>query len=204
VDWAETAEKGMAWAKWNTYDLGILDATLTGMGGVEACYKLRHRGMTFPIIILSAAPDAAPKEQALQCGADDYLQRPFFMAELVARMRALLRRGDDAMEPVITLGDLTMDTVNHTATRAKRELTLNRKEFSLLEYFMRNPGVTLTRAMILEHVWDANVDPFTNTVDVHMRFLRQKVDAGFKRKLLKTVHGYGYKFDAQREARIAD
>jgi len=198
ADWADAAEKGLAWAKWNSYDLGIFDATLKDISGIETCQRLRQRGTTFPIIILSATPDGAPKEQALQCGADDYLQRPFFMAELVARMRALLRRGDDAMEPVITLCDLTMDTVNHTAKRGRRELTLNRKEFSLLEYFMRNPGVTLTRAMILEHVWDANVDPFTNTVDVHMRFLRQKVDAGFKRKLLKTVHGYGYKFDVLR------
>ena len=111
-------------------------------------------------------------------------------------MRALLRRGENTIEPVITLGDLVMDTVSHTAARGKRELALTRKEFSLLEYFMRNPGVTLTRAMILEHVWEADADPFTNTVDVHMRFLRHKVDDGFKRKLLKTVHGYGYKFNA--------
>ena len=198
ADWADAAEKGLAWAKWNTYDLGIFDATLTGISGIETCQRLRGRGTTFPIIILSAPTDAPTKAEALNCGADGFLSKPFFMAELVARMRALLRRGEDAMEPVITLGDLTLDTVNRTAARAKRELALNRKEFSLLEYFMRNPGVTLTRAMILEHVWDTNVDPFTNTVDVHIRFLRQKVDAGFKRKLLKTVHGYGYKFDAQR------
>jgi len=168
------------------------------VSGIETCQRLRQRGMTFPIIILSAATDTLTKAEALECGADDYLQKPFFMAELVARIRALLRRGDNAEEPVVKLGGLVMDTIGHTITRAGKALELNRKEFSLLEYFMRNPGVTLTRAMILEHVWDANADPFTNTVDVHIRFLRQKVDAGFKRKLLKTVHGYGYKFDAQR------
>jgi DNA-binding response OmpR family regulator len=194
VDWADSAEKGLAWAKWNRYDLGIIDAKQTGTSGIEACQGLRQRGMTFPIVILSAMSDALTKADALDRGADEYLQKPFFMAELVARIRALLRRGEHGMEPVITLGNLVLDTVKHTATRAKRELALSRKEFSLLEYFMRNPGVTLTRAMILEHVWDANADPFTNTVDVHVRFLRHKVDAGFKRKLLKTVHGYGYKF----------
>lgn len=194
VDWADSADKGLAWAKWNRYDLGIFEATLPDITGIEACQKLRERGNTFPIVILAAVTDAVTKAEALDCGADDYLQKPFFMAELVARVKALVRRGDDAEEPVIKRADLVMDTIGHTVTRAGRVLELNRKEFGLLEYFMRNPNVTLTRAMILEHVWDANADPFTNTVDVHMRFLRQKVDAGFKRKFLKTVHGYGYKF----------
>jgi DNA-binding response OmpR family regulator len=199
VDWADNAEKGLTWVKLNSYDLGIFGATLPGMGGIEACRKLRQHGRPFPIVILSATTDALTKAEAMGRGADDYLQKPFFMAELVARVRALLRRGGKLEEPGIKLGDMVMDTVKHTAMRAGHGLTLNRKEFSLLEYFMRNPGVTLTRAMILEHVWDANADPFTNTVDVHVRFLRQKVDAGFKRKLLKTVYGYGYKLDAHGE-----
>ena len=199
VDWADSGEKGLAWARLNDYDLGIFAAKLPGMGGIEACRKLRQRGRTFPIVILSVMSDAVTKAKALNSGADDCLQKPFFMAELVARMRALLRRAGNAMEPVIRLGDMVMDTIKHTAARAGKDLKLNRKEFSLLEYFMWNPGVTLTRAMILEHVWDANADPFTNTVDVHVRFLRHKVDGGFKRKLLKTVHGYGYKFEASDE-----
>ncbi len=196
VDWADSAEKGLAWVKMNEYDLGIFDVKLPGVGGIEACRKLRERGRSFPIIILSVMNDAVTKVDALNLGADDYLQKPFFMAELVARAKALLRRGKRAEEPVIKLADMVMDTVKHMAARAGKPLDLNRKEFSLLEYFMRNPGVTLTRAMIMEHVWDANADPFTNTVDVHVRFLRQKVDSGHRLKLLKTVHGYGYKFEA--------
>ena len=198
VDWADSAEKGLAWVKLNSYDLGIFDVKLPGMGGIEACQRLRQRGRTFPIVILSVMSDAVTKVGALNHGADDYLQKPFFMAELVARVKALLRRGANAIDPVIKLADVVMDTVKHTAKRNGKLLDLNRKEFSLLEYFMRNPGVTLTRAMIMEHVWDANADPFTNTVDVHIRFLRQKIDAGRRQKLLKTIHGYGYKFDAAR------
>src|ERR1035441_3004118 len=98
VDWAHNAETGLAWAKWNSYDLGVFGAKLRGMGGVEACYKLRHRGATFPIVILSATTDTLTKAEALECGADDHLQKPFFMAELVARMRALLRRGENTIE----------------------------------------------------------------------------------------------------------
>ncbi len=198
VDWAESAEKGLAWVKLNSYDLGIFDVKLSGMGGIEACQRLRQRGRTFPVVILSVMGDAVTKVGALNQGADDYLQKPFFMAELIARVKALLRRGANAMEPVIKLADIVMDTVKHTAKRDGQLLDLNRKEFSLLEYFMRNPGVTLTRAMIMDPVWDANADPFTNTLDVHIRFLRKKVDSGRHRKLLKTIHGYGYKFDAPR------
>jgi DNA-binding response OmpR family regulator len=195
VDWADNAEKGLAWVKLNSYDLGIFDVKLPKIGGIEACRMLRERGWNFPIIILSVMNDAATKVEALNSGADDYLQKPFFMAELVARVRALLRRGKKTDEPVIKLADMVMDTVKHTAARGGKLLELNRKEFSLLEYFMQNPGVTLTRAMIMEHVWDANADPFTNTVDVHVRFLRQKIDSGHRQKLIKTVHGYGYKFE---------
>jgi DNA-binding response OmpR family regulator len=195
VDWADNAEKGLAWVKLNSYDLGIFDVKLPKMGGIEACQRLRERGRGFPIIILSVMSDAVTKVEALNLGADDYLQKPFFMVELVARVRALLRRGKRVEEPVIKLADMVIDTVKHAAMRAGKPLTLNRKEFNLLEYFMRNPGATLTRAMIMEHVWDANADPFTNTVDVHVRFLRQKVDSGHRQKLIKTVHGYGYKFE---------
>ena len=195
VDWADTGEKGLAWAKVNSYDLGICDVRLPGMGGLEGCRLIREKGKDFPVIMLSVMNDAITKVEALNNGADDYLAKPFFMAELLARVRALLRRQKAVSGPLFTVADLRLDVAAHTVLREEKAIRLNRKEFSLLEYFMRHPGVTLTRAMILEHVWDMNADPFTNTVDVHVRFLRQKIDDGHRKKLLKTVHGYGYKLE---------
>ena len=196
VDWANTGEEGLGWAKVNDYDIGIFDVRLPGMSGVEVCRTLRERKKELPIIMLSVMNDAVTKVEALNAGADDYLAKPFFMAELLARMRALLRREHKTTGPVLRIADLVLDTVSHGVRRGKQQIRLNRKEFSLLEYLMRHPGVTLTRGMILEHVWDMNADPFTNTVDVHIRFLRQKIDEGHGMKLIKTVHGYGYKIEA--------
>ncbi|HEX4103938.1 MAG TPA: response regulator transcription factor [Candidatus Paceibacterota bacterium] len=196
VDWAETGEKGLMWAKVNSYDIGIFDIKLAGgQNGIQVCRTIRERGKNFPIIILSVTGDVSTKIEALNLGADDYLAKPFSLAELLARVRALLRRERKIVGPRLSLGDLEMDTQAHTVARAGKRIELNRKEFALLEYLMRNPGTTLTRAMILEHVWDMNADPFTNTVDVHIRFLREKIDIGHKKKLLKTVHGFGYKIE---------
>ena len=197
VDWSNTGEEGLGWGKVNDYDVGIFDVRLPGMSGVDVCRVLREKKRTFPIIMLSALNDAITKVDAFNIGADDYLAKPFFMAELLARIRALLRRERRVTGPVLRVADLTLDTVSHIANRGRRRLSLNRKELSLLEYLMRNEGIALTRGMILEHVWDMNADPFTNTVDVHIRFLRNKVDAGRAVKLIKTVHGYGYKLSAE-------
>jgi DNA-binding response OmpR family regulator len=195
VDWTNTGEEGLGWAKVNEYDIGVFDVRLPGMSGVDVCRSLRERKKNFPIIMLSVMNDAVTKIEALNAGADDYLVKPFFMAELLARMRALLRREPRTINPILRIADLVLDAAAHTVQRGKRNIRLNRKEFSLLEYMMRHPGVTLTRGMILEHVWDMNADPFTNTVDVHIRFLRQKIDEGHGKKLIKTVHGYGYKIE---------
>jgi DNA-binding response OmpR family regulator len=196
VDWARTGEQGLAWAKLNSYDVGIFDVRLPLMSGIEVCRTIRLKGMHFPIVMLSVMNDAITKVEALNVGADDYLTKPFFMAELTARVRALLRRERKVTGSILAVGDVTLDVLLHAVTRAGKPIRLNRKEFALLEYFMRNPGITLTRAMILEHVWDMNADPFNNTVDVHVRFLRQKIDEGHRKKLLRTVHGYGYKIEA--------
>jgi two-component system OmpR family response regulator len=196
VDWSNTGEEGLGWAKVNDYDIGIFDIRLPGMSGIEVCRALRERKKDIPIIMLSVMNDAITKVEALNAGADDYLVKPFFLAELLARMRALLRREHKTTSPILRIADLFLDTVSHVVRRGKLSIKLNRKEFSLLEYLMRHPGVTLTRGMILEHVWDMNADPFTNTVDVHIRFLRQKIDEGHGAKLIKTVHGYGYKIEA--------
>ncbi len=196
VDWADTGEKGLAWAKVNEYDVGVFDIKLPGkQNGMEVARVLRERGRNFPIIMLSVTGDVTTKIEALNLGADDYLAKPFSFAELLARIRALLRREKKIMGPKLRVGDLEMDTQAHRVTRSGKRIELNRKEFALLEYLMRNPGTTLTRSMILEHVWDMNADPFTNTVDVHIRFLRGKIDEGWRKKLLKTVHGFGYKIE---------
>ena len=198
VDHAETGEKGLMWAKVNSYDVGIFDIKLAGeQNGLQVCKNLRESGKMFPVIILSVTGDVSTKIEALNLGADDYLAKPFSFAELLARINALMRREKKITGPLLTVGDLTMDTQGHTVMRAGKRVELNRKEFALLEYLMRNPGTTLTRAMILEHVWDMNADPFTNTVDVHIRFLREKIDIGHKKKLLKTVHGFGYRIEDQ-------
>ncbi len=196
VDWAETGEKGLMWAKVNAYDAGIFDIKLAGeQNGLQVCRALREREKMFPVIILSVTGDVTTKIEALNGGADDYLAKPFSFAELLARVNALLRREKKLTGPILTVGDLTMDTQGRTVMRGGKRVDLNRKEFALLEYMMRNPGTTLTRTMILEHVWDMNADPFTNTVDVHIRFLREKIDEGRRKKLIKTAHGFGYRIE---------
>ena len=183
VDWTNTGEEGLGWAKVNDYDAGVFDVRLPGINGIEVCRSLREKKKAFPIVMLSAVGDAITKVEALNAGADDYLTKPFFMAELLARIRALLRREHQTLSPVLKVSDLTLDTTAHAVHRGKRPIRLNRKEFSLLEYLMRHPGVALTRGMILEHVWDMNADPFTNTVDVHIRYLRQKIDDNHRRQI---------------------
>lgn len=195
VDCAFDGEEGLKRAHINEYDLVVLDIKLPKKDGLEVCRQLRRSGKTFPIIILSVKDDMHTKVDALNTGADDYLTKPFSFEELLARIRALLRREKKVIGPKLKLADLEIDVLSHTVTRANKPVKLNKKEFSLLEYFMRNIGITLTRAMILEHVWDMNIDPFTNTVDVHVRFLREKIDKNHGRKLLHTVHGYGYKME---------
>ncbi len=195
-DWTDNAEKALFWAKTNPYDVGVIDINLgKGGNGLDVCKAIRVSGKKFPIIMLSVINDTPTKVEALNLGADDYLVKPFAMTELTARIRALMRREKSIVGPVMKIADLEMDTLAHSVKRAGKSVALNKKEFALLEYLMRNEGTTLTRGMILEHVWDMNVDPFTNTVDVHIRFLRAKVDEGHKRKLVKTVHGYGYKIE---------
>jgi len=195
VDIADDGAKGFQMARLNDYDLLVVDIMLPGKDGIELCKELRALGKTCALIMLSAKNDIYTKVEALNSGADDYVTKPFSFEELRARVHALLRRERKLHSSQLTVGDLVMDTLTHTVTRRGKKIELSKKEFILLEYFMRNAGLTLTRAMILEHVWDMNADPFTNTVDVHIRFLREKIDRPFRRKLLHTVHGYGYKLE---------
>lgn len=196
VDWAQTGERGLLLAKVNPYDCVVMDIKLSdGQSGLDVCRELRAQERTFPIIVLSAVREAEARVKVLNMGADDVLMKPFLFAELLARVRALLRREKAMIGPVLKSGDIVLDTIAHKVMCGGKELSLNRKEFALLEYFMSNQGTLLTRAMILEHVWDTDTDQFTNTVDVHISFLRRKLGKA-RSTLIKTVHGYGYKLES--------
>lgn len=193
VDVATEAEQGIVMSKVNQYDLIIMDYMLPRMNGIEATRKIREKGVATPVLMLTVIDDTENIINALDAGADDYLTKPFAFQELLARIRALLRREKVMKSNVLKYANVKVDTVKHQATRNNKELRLSKKEFTLLEYFMRNPEIVLTRNMILEHVWDHAADPFTNTVDVHIRYLREKLDEPYPTPLIHTIHGIGYK-----------
>lgn len=191
VDVAEDGEAGLTCALTNEYDLLIVDNILPGMHGPEICRTLREHEVTTPILMLSIADGTPMKVTALNDGADDYLTKPFSFEELLARIRALLRRPSGLTGEVLTIDGLTLDTKRHAVYRNDEEIMLTKKEFMLLEYLMRNQGIVLTRGMIMEHVWDMNADPFSNTIESHIRSLRKKL--GDTREIIKTIPGRGYK-----------
>ena len=193
VDVARDGKEGVRMAKINEYDLIIMDYMMPEQDGIVSIKQIREKGVKTPIIMLTVIADELNIIRALDSGADDYMAKPFSFQELLARVRALMRRERTLKGNVLEFDDLKVDTIQHQAWRKDKELTLSKKEFALLEYFMRNPEIVLTRNLILEHVWDYAADPFTNTVDVHIRYLRQKMDEPYPKKLLKTVHGVGYK-----------
>ncbi|GAB4271894.1 heavy metal response regulator transcription factor [Deferrisoma sp.] len=192
VDVAADGEEGLELAELNPYDLIVLDLMLPGLDGFRFIQKLRGQGIATPILVLTARDSVSDKVKGLDLGADDYLTKPFAFAELLARIRALLRRGTPQTSPVLQVADLTLDPAARRVTRAGRSIELTAKEFALLEYFLRNAGRVLTRTMILEHVWDQSFDSYTNVVDVYVNYLRKKVDQGFEPKLIHTVRGVGY------------
>jgi len=196
VDVAYTGEDGEYQAEVNDYDLIILDLILPDMDGVTVCKNIRESEIKAPILILTGKSEIKDKVKALDSGADDYLIKPFSFNELLARVRALLRRGPDALATnKLSIGGLTLDVVANTVKRKGRKIPLRRKCFRLLEYLMRNKGRVVTRSMILEHVWESSIDPMTNTIDVHIKSLRDKIDKQFGTSLIKTVHGLGYKIE---------
>ena len=192
VDVATDGESALDQLEVVPYDLVILDLTLPKRGGFELLHWLRGRGNKAPVLILTARSTVEDRVKGLDLGADDYLVKPFAIAELLARTRALLRRGEVAPATVLQADDLTLDIVSHEARRGGRKIDLTSKEYALLEYFLRNPNRVLTRSMISEHVWDIHFDTFTNVIDVYVNYLRKKVDRGFKRPLIHTVRGVGY------------
>lgn len=193
IDVVDDGEKGVWQAKINPYDLIILDYMMPKKNGIEVAKELRAAQIQAPIIMLTVVASVANKVKALNIGVDDYLTKPFHTEELIARVRALLRRKKEMRSTgKIKVGELELNPAKFEVVRRDKKISLSRKEYVLLEYFMHNPNRAISRTELLEHVWDTNADPLTNTVDVHVRFLRNKIDKGFSRPLLKTVHGVGY------------
>ena len=174
------------------YDVIVLDVLIPLMDGFEVLSEIRKQGCQAPVLIISAKDGVADRVRGLNRGADDYLVKPFNFTELVARIRALLRRSAQAGTSVLRIADLEMHLTTRRVTRGGRQIELTPKEFSLLEYLLRNQGQVLTRTMIAEHVWDQHFDTFSNVIDVYIRYVRTKVDSGIDLKLIHTVRGVGY------------
>lgn len=198
VDVVYDADDGLASARADEYDIIILDRMLPGeMDGVGVCEALRGEGNHTPILMLTAKGAVRDRVVGLDAGADDYLIKPFAFEELLARVRALLRRPQDTLGVKLEVGDLTLDTTTYDVRRGNHSIDVSQREFALLEYLMRNKGRTLSKEMIIQHVWSYDADVLFNTVEVYIGYLRNKIDRPFRdrRQLLKTVRGFGYKLD---------
>lgn len=193
VDAVYDGREGMAFALTEPYDLIILDRMLPGVSdGLEICAQLREKGIATPVLMLTAKGDVRERVKGLNEGADDYLAKPFAFEELLARVRALLRRPAPVLGTVLRVGDLSLDTRDFTVRRGSRVINLSAKECALLEFLMRNTGKVVTKDTIIEHVWDYDTDVLPNTVEVYIGYLRGKIDKPFKHALIHTVRGFGY------------
>ena len=195
VDAAATGAEAIEHIHATDYDLVILDRMLPDMDGLQVLEKIRNRKMGPPVLILSARGALDDRVKGLETGADDYLVKPFAFVELLARVRALLRRGQPTPER-LQVSDLSLDCIRRKVTRGNENIELAPKEFGILEYMMRNKGRPLSRTMIVEHVWDMDYDGLTNIVDVYIRHLRSKIDDKWPTKMIQTVRGIGYMLDA--------
>ena len=193
VDLAANGEDGSWMGTENDYDVILLDVMLLDIDGFEVCRRLRAAGRWAPILMLTARDGVQDRVAGLDAGADDYLTKPFSFDELLARVRALLRRGPSERPPVLSVGDLVLDPATRRVSRGDNEIDLTPKEFALLDLFLRNAGEALSRARILEHVWDFAYDGDSNVVDVYIRYLREKIDRPFGRRSIETVRGVGYR-----------
>ncbi len=192
VDVAVDGQTGLEMGLDRVHDVIVLDVLLPGKSGFQVVRELRQARIATPVLLLTARDTVEDKVQGLDAGADDYLTKPFAFAELVARVRALLRRGAEARSPKLQVTDLVLDPTTRTVTRGGRPISLTNREFALLEYLMRNAGKVVSKTMILSHVWEYNFDTQTNLVDVLVSRLREKLDRPFEHKLLHTVRGVGY------------
>lgn len=197
VDHAADGEEGLDLAMAYPYDLLVLDIMLPKLDGLTLCRRLRDLGNNVPVLIMTARNTTEDKVSGFDTGADQFLTKPFAFAELLARIRALLRRGGPQQAPRLKVADLELDPVSHRVWRGKTEIVLTNKEFALLEYLLRNRNRVLTRTSIIDHVWRLTHDPMTNIVDVHIRALRAKIDRNPSLSLITTVRGVGYMLEAK-------
>ncbi len=204
VDTATTGDDALYQAEINTYDLIILDVMIPGRDGFAVCKQIRKTGNRVPILMLTALDGVEDRITGLDVGADDYLAKPFAFRELLARLRALLRRSGELRPPNITVADLVVDTAAQTVTRRGRRIPLTTKEYALVEFLARNAGRVVGRAAIAEHVWDETFDPFSNLIEVYVNRLRHKIDEDSKLPLLHTRRGAGYLFGPEEEIDTAD
>ena len=196
VDLAYDGEDGEYLAEVNPYDLIILDIMLPVKDGIEVCRELRAKKITTPILMLTAKDAVEDRVKGLDTGADDYLVKPFAFSELLARVRALLRREGTSRSPELRVGDLVLNTLTREVNRGQRPIELTTKEYVILEYLMRHPKMVVTRTMIEEHAWDYDFDSLSNLVDVYIRRLRRKLDTEGEDSLIQTVRGAGYRLKA--------
>lgn len=194
VDARHTAPAGIEAFEVDTFDLVVLDVMLPGLegGGFGVCRRIREINSDVPIVMLTALDTIAKKVEGLDVGADDYLVKPVHVAELLARVRALLRRAPRAQSPVLTVGDLTLDPAARSAKRAGRPISLTAKEYAVLEYLMRNAGTVISSSELLDHAWDSNYDGMSNVVQTYVRYLRQKLTADGESDMIETRRGSGY------------
>jgi DNA-binding response OmpR family regulator len=196
IDVCLTGRDGLNRAQSTAYDVILLDLNLPDIKGEDICTELRASHIDCPIIILTGNDEPSDKVSLLDMGADDYVTKPFNLDEIEARIRAAIRHSTKSRpDNIVAVGDLWLNPASREVTREQKPIDLRRKEFELLEYMMRNAGRTLTRTMILEHVWDMNENHWANVVDVHIKHLRDKIDRPFGVQMIKTIHGVGYRLD---------
>jgi len=204
VDVVGTGAEAVWMAQENSYDVVLLDLSLPDIDGFAVCDRLRALGQWVPVLMLTARDSIEDRVRGLDGGADDYLTKPFAFPEVVARLRALLRRGAPPRPPVLAVGDLTVDPATRQVRRGEDLVELTAKEFSLLEYFVRHPGVVLSRSRLIEHVWDFAFSGDPNVVNVYVGYLREKIDRPFGRASLETVRGMGYRLSDDGHASPTD
>jgi len=197
VDVAQDGEAGLYQSSINDYDLIVLDVLLPRRDGFEVCRELRARGIDTPVLMLTARAAVDDRLNGFEAGADDYLTKPFSFRELLARIRALLRRDSHLRPDILQIGDLIVDSASHRVSRANIEVRLTAKEYALLEYLAQRAGQLVSRAEIAAHVWDDSFDPFSNAIEVYMNRLRKKIDDNHSLKLLHTRRGEGYILEAR-------